>query len=295
MQQAEAVAVAVCTLATEESWKDLKIFLFTLNLYNTPTQITVYILCDDFIEKHVKETKYFTGTIITVSSLQKYMPVNRQLMERIPGLTYKTKWEDFMMEKATVMSLAFENNIKSVFFSDSDMCFMGPLPQAPENTTLALCPHMINQRSQTLFGKYNAGFLWTNNKDIPEQWRKASHTSRYYDQAALEDLAKAHSQTLHEFPCQVNYGWWRMFQAPESPTSLQTKWTIFRNSPTPTSGINVDSKPLLSIHTHLFQLTDINMGAFNRFVVDKLKILKKHAPASAILKFLANDLKIDNV
>ena len=286
---------AVCTLATEESWKDLKIFLFTLNLFNEPTQITVYILCDDFIEKHVKETKYYTGKIVTNPVLQKYMPVNRQQMERTQGNTYKTKWEDFMMEKATVMSMPFEANISSVFFSDSDMCFMGPLPQPPVNTTLALCPHMINQRSQTLYGKYNAGFLWTSNKDVPAQWRQASHTSRYYDQAALEDLAKTHSETLHEFPSQVNYGWWRMFQAPESPPSLQAKWTIFRNSPTLTSGINVDNKPLLSIHTHLFQLTDINMGAFNRFVIDKLKILKKHQPAATFLKFLTNDLKIDNV
>jgi hypothetical protein len=223
------------------------------------------------------------------------MPVNRQLMERTKGIIYKTKWEDFMMEKATVMDMAFKDNIKSVFFSDSDICFMGPLPTVPENTTLALCPHMINKRSETLFGKYNAGFLWTNNAELPEQWRKTSHSSRYYDQAALEDLAQIHSKTLYEFPSQVNYGWWRMFQAPESPLSLQTKWTIFRNSPSPTSGINVDTKPLLSIHTHLFQLTDINMGSFNRFVMEKLNILKKHPPAATFLKFLANDLKIDNV
>jgi hypothetical protein len=286
---------AVCTLATEESWKDLKVFLFSLNLFNNPEKITVFILCDDFIDAQVKESKFFTGKIVCVPSLQKYIPVNRNVMERTKGLTYKTKWEDFMMEKATVMNLAFENNINSVFFSDSDICFMGPLPIVPKNITLALCPHMINERSQTLYGKYNAGFLWTNNKDLPEQWRKASHTSRYYDQAALEDLAARHNLTLHEFPSQVNYGWWRMFQAPQSASTLQNKWTVVINSPDSNSGINVENKPLLSIHTHLFQLTDINMGAFNQFMIDKLMVLKNHVPASNFLKFLANELKIDNL
>lgn len=287
--------IAVCTLATEESWNDLKIFLFTINLFNNPSEITVFILCDDFINTKLKETNYFTGKTISVPTLQKYASVKRNLMERTRGLIYRTKWEDFMMEKATVMTMAFKNNIKSVFFSDSDMCFMGPLPTVPENTTLALCPHMINQRSQILFGKYNAGFLWTNNKDLPDQWRKAAHTSRYYDQAALEDLAETHKLTLHEYPPQVNYGWWRMFQAPESPSSLQNKWSVISNSSTVNSGINVEKKPLLSIHTHLVQLTDINMGAFNKFVIDKLKVLKNHSQAAAFLKFLANDLKIDNV
>jgi hypothetical protein len=287
--------IAVCTLATEESWNDLKIFLFTINLFNNPSEITVFILCDDFINAKLKETNYFTGKIISVPSLQKYASVKRNIMERTRGLIYRTKWEDFMMEKATVMTMAFENNIKSVFFSDSDMCFMGPLPEVPENITLALCPHMINQRSQTLFGKYNAGFLWTNNKDLPDQWRKAAHKSRYYDQAALEDLAETHKHTLYEYPPQVNYGWWRMFQAPESPSSLQNKWSVVTNSSSVNSGINVENKPLLSIHTHLVQLTDINMGAFNKFVIDKLKVLKNHSQAAAFLKFLANDLKIDNV
>jgi hypothetical protein len=287
--------IAVCTLATEESWNDLKIFLFTINLFNNPSEITVFILCDDFINARLKETNYFTGKIISVPSLQKYASVKRNIMERTRGLIYRTKWEDFMMEKATVMTMAFENNIKSVFFSDSDMCFMGPLPEVPENITLALCPHMINQRSQTLFGKYNAGFLWTNNKDLPDQWRKAAHRSRYYDQAALEDLAETHKLTLYEYPPQVNYGWWRMFQAPESPSSLQNKWSVVSKSSLVNSGINVENKPLLSIHTHLVQLTDINMGAFNKFVIDKLKVLKNHSQATAFLKFLANDLKIDNV
>jgi len=275
----------ICTIATESCAQDLKVFLFTLDLYNPKTELTVYILCDSFIQNSFSAKK----NIIFIPELDKYGKVNRTAFEREPGSNYKTKWEDFMMEKTRVLDIALQK-ASSVFFMDCDICFLGPLPEIPEPATLVLSPHYIRECDTSRFGVYNAGFLWTNDKNMPEQWRQASKTSRYYDQAALEDLVSFH--TTHVFPQQTNYGWWRMFQASEPAQKKQAEWSIFRDK-TQNSGLRVQGLPLLSIHTH-WNSKDVITAEFNKFVVKRLTLLAKHKPTVAqFLELLVKDLKIE--
>jgi hypothetical protein len=176
---------------------------------------------------------------------------------------------------------------------------MGPLPQVPipkENPNMiALSPHYIKPQDELRFGRYNAGFLWTNNPHVPEMWRQASFKSRYYDQAALEELET--KMPTYIFPEQTNYGWWRMFQGSEQHTELQTKWTVFRTDSENHSGIKVNNTHLLSIHTHWNEQSDMLTKLFNRFVASKLQTLAKgkHKNAQLFLNFLVNDLKIDKL
>jgi len=283
----------ICTLATESCYKDLQVFMFTLELYNKPPP-QVFLLCDNFIEDKIKQLN--KPYIKTTASLEKYGSVNRQHMERIPGSTYKTRWEDFMMEKTTIMDIAFKANNKSVFFMDCDICFMGPLPKVQDETaTLALSQHLIRPLDEMRYGVFNAGFLWTSDPKIPELWRQAATRSRYYDQAALEELEKNQKEKTYRFPKQVNYGWWRMFQGPDPHDKLQSEWTVFRGDSQSHSGIKVNAIHLQSIHTHWHELHDIPTITFNKFVISKLKTLSKgnHKNAQLFLKFLVNDLKID--
>ena len=279
----------ICTLATESCLKDLQVFLFTLELYNKTIPV-VYILCDNFIEREIKQMgKHY---IKSYPLLEKYGLIERRRMEGEPGSNYKTKWEDFMMEKTTIMDMAFNDN-KSIFFCDCDICFMGPMPTINDtNATLSLSKHYIRPIDQMRYGIFNAGFLWTNDPTIPEKWREAAKTSRYYDQAALEDLEKVSS--TYNFPKQINYGWWRMFQGTEPFAKLQSEWTISRSDPD-YSGIKVNGQQLLSIHTHWHETRDIVTIMFNKFVLSKLKILEKggHKNAELFMKFLVNDLKIE--
>ena len=168
---------------------------------------------------------------------------------------------------------------------------MGPLPEIPEKYKLALSPHEIRPQDEVKFGHFNAGFLWTSDPQMPELWRQASKRSRYYDQAALEELNDKFPTYI--FPSTINYGWWRMYQGVISPDKLQSDWSIFRTATT--SGIKVKTAHLLSIHTHMLEKNDIITILFNRFVISKLKTLSlgKHKNAYLFLKFLANELKID--
>ena len=154
----------LCTLATEDCFNDFKVYLFSLGLYNK--DVKIYVMCDKFIETKINEHQ--NPNIIAIPELDKYGKISRKVLERRPGLNYKTSWEDFMMEKTRIMDIAFNSGAPSVFFTDCDICFMGPLPEIPDGSTLGLSPHFINENDERKFGKYNAGFLWTNSKEMPE-------------------------------------------------------------------------------------------------------------------------------
>jgi hypothetical protein len=270
--------VAVCTLSTINTIKDLSVFLYTLDLFNT-VKPKVYLLCDSETAK-LAPTMY-KGPLTIDTGLDRYGTVDRKRMTNQRGMLYRTLWEDFMMEKATIMDIAFEKE-DAVFFFDSDICFMGQLPQIPQTAQIAVSQHMIKPIDEDRYGKFNAGFLWTSDKKVPNLWREASKTSRFYDQAALEDVIKSfnHDQ-VHACEIQNNYGWWRMYQSTEQASSLQKDWSIFRNEATPTAGIRVNGSALLSIHTHWSETNDIVTVAFNKFVFNYLVRLGKHSPAQA--------------
>jgi hypothetical protein len=276
---------AVVTLATSSAFRDLKVFLTTLDLFNA-IKPKVYLLCDTALKERVTATKIYSGEIIFSTGLNSYTGKTRLIMERTPGQIYKTEWEDFMMEKATVLDLAYAAGEQRVFFFDSDICFMGPLPTVPATAKLGLSRHMIRPADEARFGTYNAGFVYTADSTIPHKWREASKHSRYYDQAALEDLDKHYgaADAVHYFPIQNNYGWWRMFQGTESPQANAADWSI--NRIVGTAGLCVSKLPLLSIHTHWGEAHDLATANFNRFVYGTLHKLKSHPPAATLRRFL---------
>jgi hypothetical protein len=177
-----------------------------------------------------------------------------------------------------------------VYYLDSDICFFNSLPVIPPNYKVALSPHMIHPRDEALYGKYNAGFLWVRDLEAVDAWRKACGSSRFFEQAALEVFdSEKWSSTRYLFPIQENYGWWRMYQGTQSPQALQSEWSIFRRDHT--SGLCVSGKPLLSIHTHFGERTDIVTCAFNDYVFQYLCRLGKYPPAAALVKFLTREFQ----
>ena len=280
--------VAVCTISTFNAIQDLKTFFFTLDLFNTEKP-TVYLLCD----KQTSEiaNTFYKGPLVITLGLDKYkseQEISRKRLTAQNGIEYKTMWEDFMMEKATIMDIALKTE-DAVFFFDSDICFMGPLPLITI-AKIGVSPHMIKPIDEERYGKYNAGFLWTSDKRVPNIWREASKTSRFYDQAALEDVVSFFNKDeIHYFPIQNNYGWWRMYQSTESSINLQKQWSIFRNETVPTSGIRVNGSSLLSIHTHWSEKNDRTVVCFNLWVIGFLSRLGKYPYAQSLHKYLTKE------
>jgi hypothetical protein len=248
---------SIATLANTNALNDLKVFLYTLQFFNK-TLPDIYLYCDTYIDIINLEYK---GNLYKKVSLDEYDGLSREQMEKTKGKIFKTQWEDFMCEKMNLLEWSHITSDR-VLFCDSDICFMGPLLNIPDNCELGLSRHEIRTFDEIRFGLYNGGFVFSGNKDIPIRWREATHTSRYFEQAALEDLTKYFK--TYFFPIQNNYGWWRLLQGKESVDKLKLKFNVKNNI------IYYDNKPLLSIHTH-FKSNDIATNFFNNFILNLLK------------------------
>ena len=258
-----------------DALKDFQVFVKTLETWNPDASLYVYT--DSKTPVHSIK---FKGTMRVLVGLDKYAGKTRQEMEAINGTTYKTMWTDFMYEKVNVLKWMFDTNDLSstgAWFMDADITFLAPLPVIPETATVALSPHYIRTMDEAKFGRYNGGFMWFKTNDMLAIWEKAGHTARFYEQSALEEVAKVATH-LYEFPIQVNFGWWRMFQSSMAPPDVQAKFSLFRAEKS--VGIRYDGAPIQSIHTHWYQNDRSATSVFNNWIrafADRYKIHKPMA------------------
>lgn len=283
---------ALATLANEHALKDLEFFFFSLALWNLNPP-TVYLYCTKTVVDKLCKFKY-PGKIHVELGLESYKGLNRQQMEkaesrrRLPNLFY-----DFTMEKCKLMdwalkSLSHDEQNRGILFCDADILWLGPLPKIPQGKILGLSQHMILHKDELRYGTYNAGFLWMNAIELPPLWEEMSKTSRFFEQAALEDLAEhIDPLALYHFGLEFNYGWWRMYQSSSTWQRKQSEWAFKRSLSGEYSGITVNGIPLMCIHTHI-QTKDTITQDFNRFFLSKLVILKSQSKVRALLNKLTS-------
>ncbi|CCW62181.1 unnamed protein product [Phytomonas sp. EM1] len=234
-----------------------------------------------------------------VPCLDPYGPmIERHAMERERGVWYPSRHTDFMMEKANLMELAMatsnlslrrsdssafnsapdlildggEEDSPTVAFIDCDVSFLAPLPEIPRDAIVALSPHRIHHLEERLFGVYNGGFVVATHPLVLYQWRKATQTSFYFDQASLQTVAAANRTRLYELPPEHNYGYWRLFQNPSGdPTREVAKFSISPDHSTMAPryrSVRYDGKCLGSVHTHFFPQSPVSKEVllFNRLL-----------------------------
>ena len=263
----------------KDALADFSIFCGTLEMWHPDA--TLYIFTDSDTQASLSEIK-FKGTIHLMTAMDSYRGLTRKQMEKTPGHLYDTLFKDYTYEKANVLDWIFESEPQladsqdGVWFLDADISHLAPLPSVPPFTTLALSPHYIQPADEALYGKYNAGFLWLNDPLIVQAWRTLGVKSRFFEQAALEDLASRAGTILYEFPIQVNFGWWRMFQGRASYKNVQRQFSVSDH------GIQFMGLPIQSFHTH-FHEKDSVTGVFNTWLRD---ILKPFSEQTRIKRFL---------
>lgn len=271
----------IATLATKAAIDDLRILLKTLEFWNYSPP-TVYLFCDAAVSAILPSIAY-KGKLIVNEALNAYTDLNRAFMERMPGKR-KNLFFDFVCEKLALLDWAFSITNDGVLFCDADICFLAPLFQIPEGTTLAVSPHHIRQQDEVKYGVYNAGMIWMKNAATVDLWRQACETSIFYEQIAIEGMV-ANVDRVYEIPLSENYGWWRLWQGREPADILQREWSMNRNKPG--SGIMVNGKPLGSVHTHFGEKRDAATCAYNEWVLGWLrKIAKVHSPTQKFMKYL---------
>jgi hypothetical protein len=267
----------VATIVTgPQATDDFRIFLHSLQLFVDPLP-SLHIATDDKTFPKLTELPY-SGKRQFYTIMNRYEGMNRKEMEA------KGLFHPYTAEKLRILELAFTDAKEGVWFFDADICFLGPLPLIPTRTTVALSPHYIRKSDTDLYGIYNAGFLWLKDPSWLAIWKAALPTSRFFEQAALEEVAKAAEDGLYEFDISHNYGWWRMFQSPKTPTHQKDMFAINRSVG---AGITVENLPLCSIHTHFTDKTGATED-FNLFIGRQLgKLEKHHPPAYKLAMFIA--------
>lgn len=255
-------APVIALLVTgEKAFEDFKVFVKSLEVWHPDA--TLYIQTDSPTAPLIAGVKSRIAFRTRVT-LDAYKGLSRSDMEALPGRHFDSLFKDYTYEKVNVLEEALRAHPSGVWFHDADIVHLAPLPVIPEGTTVALSPHGIRLADERLYGRYNAGYLWIKDPLLLIVWRVAGKESRFFEQAALEDVARAAGASLYEFPPQVNFGWWRMYQGAESPSAVQARFGF--NRADRSTGLRYNNLPLQSIHTHLYDKSTGANGVFNRWL-----------------------------
>lgn len=242
-----------CTFATKGAYKDLRLLLHSLELYHP--DVPIFILCDKWINDKIDEDGY-NLKIDKHIALEKYTDMNRKIMEET------NIFREFLYKKLDTIEYALENN-ENTLFLDCDIILLNKMDLLIDKKyDVGLSPHHILEESEKMFGKYNVGFVYINNKNILSYWRDLMKKNiGYYEQGALDYFEEDFK--VFKFDDSYNYGWWRLFQC----INPQERLNLFTIDDT----IYYEFNTLKCIHTHLYEKNDPQTVQFNKLILQMLE------------------------
>ena len=232
-----------CAFSTKSSSKELLALILSLSYFHPDKNLICMV--DSYTKKFIT-TKYYNIelNIEWIVTLDKYTNMNRKIMEK------RNLWATFQMSKAEVIKIAL-TKYNDTLFLDSDLFILGKINNIDKTKDLGVSPHYSGHQICKRYGYYNGGLLWCQNKNIPDKWIEYTKTSRFYDQASIEDLVKDFS--YFEFNKNYNFGQWR-FNQDKKYINIQNNKIFFNN----------DELKIIHIHFHKYEL-------FKNFILSKLK------------------------
>lgn len=263
------------TICTFDCFQELVGLLFSLSIYHTNEKI--YIMCDTKTKEEYDKISIKPKLKIGwFQELDKYTHLNRVQMEK-QGI-----WSDFQMSKARVLDRALTIEDDCLFL-DSDIIVTDVLDDIDHSKEIGVCPGFIKKTVSDTYGYFNGGMLWAKNKNIPKQWEEYTKTSRYFDQASIEDLYAYYNKTKRAFVFEDNYNLqsWR-FVANDEPS---TKICSYLSSNVNIGKVFYKNKPLKFVHTHF------NRGEFkqvNDFLISLFQQAKMYKVLMSIYRCIHN-------
>ncbi len=224
------------TICTKNCKQELVLWMLTLSIHHPNSK--VYVICDLESKKAIDNLSPNVNDRLNIKwyvELDEYSDKSRKQMED-EGI-----WSDFQMKKAEVMSRALEYEPDTLFL-DSDIVLLDKINDINHDMEIGVSPQYIKEENVKEVGYYNGGMLWTKNKDVPKDWIEFTKTSRYYDQASIEDLAKKYS--YFTFRDNYNLQTWRFVIGLE-PGEKIAEYMKPKNG-----RLYYKNKPLKCIHTH---------------------------------------------
>lgn len=249
-----------CTICTSTCVNELKGFITSLSLFHSNSKL--YVLCDTITKQMMDEFLKNKSVlpIIWFVELDKYTKLNRSTMERLDI------WSEFQMSKSIIIDKTLETE-KDTLFLDCDIVLLGKIDDVLEGDyDIGVSPGFVNSDIVYKYGKYNGGMLWVKNKTVPEKWREYTKTSRYYDQASIEDLVKNFKS--FEFGDHYNLQTWRFIVGEEHATKIMSYIV-------PRSGfISYKSNQLKFIHTHFNSPQFSSINNYFKIIIQQANMKK---------------------
>ena len=247
----DIIPASFCTMCTNSCKQELVGFLLSLSIHHP--NATVFIVSDSLTKQYIEQlTPSPRLDVRWYITLDKYTHKNRQMMEK------EGSWADFQMAKAHVIGVALED-MSDTMFLDSDTIICNTLYVEDPSKQLGVSPQFITDEYVKKTGYYNGGFLWTNQKSLPDRWIHYTKTSRYYDQASIEDLTKEY--TYFEFAEEYNLQTWRFLLGVE-PGHVVASHIENRDGV-----LYYKDTPLRFIHTHF---NSPRFSKINSFFMSKM-------------------------
>ena len=258
------------TICTSNCTFELVGLLLSLSFFHTNE--TIYILSDSKTKKVIDElTPKPKLEIKWLIELDKYDGMNRHTM------TQKGIWGDFQMSKSYIIKYALENESDTMFL-DSDIIITGIIDNIDKNKNIGVSPQFITQEHVDKTGYYNGGVLWTNNKNVPNDWIEFTKKSRYFDQASIETLVEKYSH--FEFGENYNLQCWRYYLSPDGKQQISQNITSV-----PNDTIYYKKQPIKFIHTHFL---DKRFEAFNNTIIQHVNNAKMYKILAVIFRVIHN-------
>jgi hypothetical protein len=241
------------TMCTSNCAFELVGLLLSLSIFHPNAK--VYILTDTKTKQIISEiTPSPKLSINYFIELDKYDGMNRQIMEN------KGLWSDFQMSKANIIKYALADSADTLLL-DSDIIITDVIDDIDNSKDIGVSPHYMRKDITDKYGYFNGGMLWTKNANVPDKWIEYTKTSRYFDQASIENLSNVFS--YFEFGENYNVQGWRMQLSDEGESNFINNVTHKHNDK-----VYYKNKPLKFIHTHFL---DRRFDKFNQLFIGQFK------------------------
>ena len=250
-----------CTIVTENMIRDFLVLQKSLQ-QNHPN-LPLITLCDNASLKIIESVD--NDQIIPIPNLQQL---------NYPEIQTRGKAFGRLVGQKPMLVDHCLNLYGNTMFVDADIIFVNPLEITQDNE-LIFSEHYITQDMEDVHGKYNAGYLFVNNKQFPNWWEEViAHRSKFFEQEGMIHAEKDFD--LGAFAIQHNFGWWRITHGVD-PEAVRGKFSASDN-------IYYDDELLISFHTHV---TDDNPAytEFNGIVKELLA--NSHATHKELLDYIS--------
>ena len=194
-----------CCVATKEVKKELAVCIYSIRCFHSET---IYVVCDRETKKYIKHKFDCANIFFDISADEHQLQhINKKYKKQFSGLDNGIHRLDCIYLKMRAIEIALQNEPNTLFV-DSDIIFTKHL-DIPMYEEVVMSPHFWGAgRPGNHFGIYNAGYLYTSNKQLPIQWREVFiKSSNYCEQECMVHFNRLFNTEV--FDENHNVGFWR--------------------------------------------------------------------------------------